>query len=146
MVAPVLKHSHDEDLRVAVSRVVVAAGKATSSSSYVKNNPNVNCDPGTARKWEDKASLLYQAANWKMGEMLETISIGMDAGRFGNPAESTEVLAAAVACRDGSNYSAWLPPQAIRWERQVVLALGSELPNANACRMLWAGMLHELSS
>jgi hypothetical protein len=146
MVAPVLKHNHDEDLRVAVSRVVVAAGKATSSSSYVKNNPNVNCDPSTARKWEDKGSLAYQSANWKMGEILETISIGMDAGRFGNPAENTEVLAAAVACRGGSHYFVWLPPQAISWERQDLWALGLELPNANACRMSWAGMLQKLSS
>lgn len=109
---PVLKHNHDEDLRVAVARTAVADGRARSSSSFVLASPNVNCDPSTASRWEDSCTLVYQSAGWKLGEEIQTLSIAMDAGRFGSPAENTEVFAAAGFCRDGKACFMWLPPQA----------------------------------
>lgn len=110
ILGPRLRHNHDEDLKQHVARAAISDGKAKSSSQYVRSNETVTCHAKSAARWEDKCSLQYQAAGWNLGKHIKCLSIAMDAGRFGSPAESTEVFAAA-SCTEKADYFMWLPVQ-----------------------------------
>lgn len=105
------KHRHDEDFKAFVAREVVSSGLSKSSSAYLQSRPKSGANRRNALKWEDHASMLCQSSSWSLGESFSSLSIAMDARRFGSPAENTEIYV-GVLRRDNIAYGFWLPPQA----------------------------------
>ena len=102
------KRRVDEDFKRAVCQKVVVGGRSGSVNEFLRSS---NEFMGLkAMAWIEKGLLEYQAATWFAPNGLEFLSVSMDAARFGNPAEDTEIF-----CGSGQTgqreFVAFLPPQ-----------------------------------
>ena len=111
----------DEDFKRSVSAKVVAEGRAASGSQYVKATGT--CSRKNAYRWNDEGLLEHQAASWVAAapQTLESVTVGLDAKRMGNPAENVDVMAACVTASGGS-FVSWLPPQALKPSKHLCVA------------------------
>lgn len=95
----------DQDLKHAVINDMIVSGRAKSSHAAARSLGDVVAK--STDKWDDRASLLYQAACWASCQGLRALSVAVDAKRLGQPAEETEVFAAWAWPQD---VAMWLPP------------------------------------
>ena len=102
------KRRVDEDFKRAVCQKVVVGGRSGSANEFLRSS---NEFMGLkAKAWIEKGLLECQAATWFAANGLESLSASMDAARFGNPAEDTEIFC-VVGQTGQREFGAILPPQ-----------------------------------
>ena len=104
------KRRRDEDFKRAVAVDGVLAKRAPTAAALLR--ATATAPPSSAPTWTAKSLLTYQASCVLCGPDCSTVSVCVDGGRLGNPAENCELFAFDVKMPNGTRHFMWPPPQA----------------------------------